>query len=498
MRHLRSALLLLLAIAAVLVATGCGSSSGSGSGSAGDTMVGAEVAPANAVAFVSVNTDVNGAQWEQARALLAKFPAGGKLLDQALASIEKEGVTWETDVKPALGPELDVVVIQTPAGTDAVGLLQPADKATLDALVAKNPGTVTEEVDGWTAIAESQPVLDAFDKARADGTLASSDLFADATAGLPAEALVTFYADGAGVVKALRSADVGAKTGGLDPLGGLSGNGSLEWASGALVAEDGGLRLAGDLKGSAGATSESFESELVSQVPSGALLFADYKGTKAAFDQALKSLGESNPQFDQELAQIELALGLSVRDDLLPLFAGETAIGVWPGGPIPTASLILTVDDTQQALSIVDRVVGRLGVLTGGKVPQPTATMIDGVAAKELSFDQFSVYYAAFDGKLVVTTNKAGISGLTGSGTKLVADPSFTAARDAADMPAKTNGYVYADVSGLGDLLADYARLAGDPVRQDVLENLSHFGGLALWATQDGDHTTFAGFVGIS
>ena len=98
---------------------------------------------------------------------------------------------------------------------------------------------------------------------------------------------------------------------------------------------------------------------------------------------------------------------------------------------------------------------------------------------------------------LVVTTSKAGISGLTGSGTKLVADPSFTAARDAAEMPAKTNGYVYVDVAGLGDLVGQYAQPAGDPVPQDVQENLRHLGGLVLWASQDGDRTTFAGFLGV-
>jgi hypothetical protein len=498
MKHLRPAFLLMVALAAALVAVGCGSAPGSGSGAGGDTMAGAEVAPANAVAFVSVNTDVNGAQWNQARALLAKFPGSGKLLDQALASIEKEGVSWETDVKPALGAVLDVVVVQTPAGTEEVGLLQSADKAKLDALLAKSrKQPVTEEIDGWTAVADSQAVLDAFDKARANGVLADSDAFGDATAGLPAEKLVAAYVNGAEAVDALRSAKVGDKTGGVDPLAGLTGNAGLDWASGSIVAESDGLRLGGDLKGSAGAGSDEFESRFVTEVPSGALLFADFSGGDKALDQVLKSLGESNPQFDQQLAQVELALGLSVRDDLLPLFAGETAIGVWPGGPIPTISLILTANDPQQAMSTVDQLVSRIGLFAGGQVPQPTATTIDGVAAKELSFGQFSIYYAAFDGKLVITTSKAGIGGLTGSGTKLVADPSFTAARDAAEMPAKTNGYVYADVAGLADLVAQYAQLSGDPVPQDAQENLRHLGGLVLWATRDGDRTTFSGFLGV-
>ena len=85
------------AFAAVAVA-GCGSSggsSGTGSGAIPET---ANFAPASSSYFVSVNTDVNGEQWHKASVLLKRFASSGKLVDQLTQELQKQGVSYESDV----------------------------------------------------------------------------------------------------------------------------------------------------------------------------------------------------------------------------------------------------------------------------------------------------------------------------------------------------------------------------------------------------------------
>ena len=70
---------------AALTAAGCG-----GLGSAGSSTLGgaASVAPADAVAFVALDSNVSSAQWNAVDGLLRKFPAHDELLAKLRASFE--------------------------------------------------------------------------------------------------------------------------------------------------------------------------------------------------------------------------------------------------------------------------------------------------------------------------------------------------------------------------------------------------------------------------
>jgi hypothetical protein len=270
--------------------------------------------------------------------------------------------------------------------------------------------------------------------------------------------------------------------------------------SGTVTAEETGVRFQGFGKVTDQPESEEFASTLVSQVPAGALVFATFSNLDDALDQALDQAGEQTPEIDQQLAQLELFLGISVREDLLPLVAGEGAIAVYPGTPIPVVSLILTTDDPDAALATVEKLIGAATLFAGqagGDVPAVTDTDVDGVAAKELVLGQFSLYVAGFDGKLVVTTGRDGISGLRAEGEKLAGYPDFTAARDAAGMPGETGGFAYVNFGRLTDLVDGLAQLSGEPLPPDAEENLRHLGGMVAWASQDGDRFELSGFLGI-
>ena len=262
------------AVCAAGLLAGCGGSSGAGSGSA-TIGAGASVAPADSVAFAAVDTDVSSGQWQAVDALLQKFPGHDALLTKLQQTFaQKTKLSWADDVKPALGPELDLVVLPAAANgkPELVGLVQPADGAKLDALVQKlGAGTgktfVTAQAGGWTAVAATQSALDAVTGATAH--LADDNTYQDATSKLSGDALASVYANGteaqqlAGSLgKSLPTATAGAQ---------------LQWVSADLVAASGGVKVDGFLRtqgGSAPAT--PYASTLVSKIPSGALAVADF------------------------------------------------------------------------------------------------------------------------------------------------------------------------------------------------------------------------------
>src|SRR5438067_7536165 len=99
---------LLLAVAA---ATGCGGGPKSGVSSAS----GASLVTANALAFVSVDSDLGSNQWKQVDSLSQKFPGRYTALAQLRQALSKYAdLDWKRDVDPALGPQVDVVVARGP------------------------------------------------------------------------------------------------------------------------------------------------------------------------------------------------------------------------------------------------------------------------------------------------------------------------------------------------------------------------------------------------
>ncbi|MEA2244192.1 MAG: hypothetical protein QOD24_3748, partial [Solirubrobacteraceae bacterium] len=152
----------------LLLAACGGSSSSNKSSSASGAASGADAAPADAAVFISVNTDLSSSQWTTMNKLLDKFPGKNKTVADARTSFETQsGLNWDTDVKPALGPEIDFVVLDASNSGGGVALTQPKDQGKFDALVAKanakKAGTVmTEKVGDWTVISDKQASIDTY------------------------------------------------------------------------------------------------------------------------------------------------------------------------------------------------------------------------------------------------------------------------------------------------------------------------------------------------
>jgi hypothetical protein len=478
---------------AVLTA-GCG-----GGSSGGSTAAGAEIAPDSTLLFISVNTDFESEQIKTFTTLLDKFPGSAGLLRLALAELQQEDVDFEQDVKPALGPELDLVLLGLPergdggvSTPDAVVLLQPDDPAKLDALLAKDTSgtpTVREEVEGWTVLAESQAAIDHF-KLETDrvGTLAGSDTFNDAMEGLPEDALARAYVNADTILESYQASGAPMSAQALDRL---FPNG-VPSVGGTVSAEDGGLRIQGT--GKTTQPTDTFEAALPDELPAGALAYVGFNNLARGVREGLKAAGESNQQFDQQLGQAELALGLSIERDLLPLLEREGAIAVYPaasGSGFPGIQLVLEVDDEEAATGTIDKLLARAAQFSSD-VPAPQAIDVGGVEAKAVEYQGQTIIYAGFDGKLVITSARETIEALQGSGEKLADDETFSNARKSAEVPAETTGIFYVNLNSAFDLVESQEQQP--PQVQENVEPLDSF---LLYSTAGDDRVTVSGFLAI-
>ena len=458
------------AVCAAGLLAGCGGSSGAGSGSA-TIGGGASVAPADAVAFAAVDTNASSSQWQAVNSLLQKFPSHDALmtkLEQSFA--QKTKLSWADDVKPALGPELDLVVLPAASNgkPELVGLVQPGDSAKLDALLQKLGAShgktfVTAQVGGWTAVAGSQAALDAVSGATAH--LSDSNTYQDATAKLSGDALASVYANGTEAHQLLGSLG--------KSLPSASSGAQVQWVSADVVAASDGLKVDGFVRTQGGAApAQPYASALVSKIPSGALAVADFNGTTAA--AAAAKATATGP-----LASVGKTLG------------GETALYVSPGDPIPSITLVTQPADPQAAVDALDKAIAGLGSAAGSGTGASSGLDLGAILAN------IHVYHAVVGSTLVASTSQQAISDFQGGGQKLADDGAFKDATSAASMPAETNGFVYVNLKDALPLVEGLAGLMGAKLPAGLDGNLAPLHSATAYAVTSGDETSFTAFVEI-
>ena len=460
---------------AVLAVTGCGGSdNASATGGAGA----ASLAPESASVYASIDTDLDSGQVEQLQDLLAKFPDRQRLLDELRKGLAAEDLSWENDVKPALGDVLDVVVLDLQR-SDTVALLQPVDEAKLQALLQKrDPALVSRKVEAWTAVAEDEATLDRFETARADGSLADDAQFRDAMDGLPDEALAKLYVNGAAL-----SAAAGR-------LGGTStGANRLQAFAIALGAESDGLRLDGALHADLVddlASAKPYEPTMLEEAPADSIAFLTGNG----YGQVEKSLRDT----PGALEKLPTLLGIDVAR-LTSLFEGEFALWVAPGLPIPEVTLLAEPEDEQRALGAVDGLARML--VKSGDAEQRTLE-VDGIQAHQVVVDGVPITWAAVDGRVIVTTRAGAIGDLRESGGHSLADaPAFEQAKEDAKLGDTTFGFLYLDVGKAASLAEGLSALSGDGLPPELSRNLEPLGTFLLNASGEPEDLKLSAFLAI-
>jgi hypothetical protein len=226
-------------------------------------------------------------------------------------------------------------------------------------------------------------------------------------------------------------------------------------------------------------------------VPADAYAFLSFHG----YDGQLRVTDflRDTPEIQPFLGQAEQFLGVTL-DDLSTLFNQEGILYARPGTLIPEITLVLEVSDEQKAVSTVDRLAQRA---TGLGATPPRSRSIGDVQAKELSFGQFSLLYAAFDGRLVLTTQADGIAQLDGGGDKLVDGDRYQDALEAAGVEEDEDVSFYFDLQKTVDIAEQLAQLADEPLPSEVRENLEPLRSLIASAKIGKEDSTYRLFVEV-
>jgi hypothetical protein len=413
--------------AAVFAAVGFGSGTKAAPALGG----GAQVAPADTAAFVALDTNMDSSQWQALDGLLGKFPGYDTLLGKLQNGFEqKTGLSWTNDVKPALGPEVDVAVLPTASGDkpDTVLLTQPSDPAKLDALLQKlsgsgGPTPVSAQIGGWSVIGATQAAVDAV--SGASSHLADDSTYQEATGQLEQDALVDAYANGAQarqLLSALGHAD--------------TESGKLGWAAADAVAAAGGLKLDGFLHRN-GAAPQAYNSSLLDQIPADTLGVVDF---------------QADPNADSGAQTPTSPLGAALGT-IAGTLGGETALYVSPGSPLPSVTLVTHPTDPQAALRALNDALSTAGTAVGG-AGSGGFSIGSILAGLQLS-------HAQVGSALVVSTSEQAVDAFAGGGPKLSGDATFQDAQQASAMPNETTGFAYVDVKDALPLVQGLAALAG-------------------------------------
>jgi len=186
MRALAAAALAVL----VVVVAGCGSRTTPGI-ARGANVDGnaATLVPADAKAFVAIDTDLGSQQWQRIDTLTKSFPGRAKAIAKLL-----DGLDWQKDVAPALGPELDVAVL---GKQDVVAFTKPSDESKLQALAAKlskgNEHYTVEDIGGWSVVADSQDLFTRVHAVQSGQSLAEAPAFQSAWSSIAGDGVARAY-----------------------------------------------------------------------------------------------------------------------------------------------------------------------------------------------------------------------------------------------------------------------------------------------------------------
>lgn len=448
MTPMRAAVALL---AAFTLVTACGGSNvGAGPASS------AGLLKPGALVYWQTVSDPDSAQWEQAEDLLARFPDGDRWLAQLKRDLQDEGVTWEEDVKPALGPVVDVVVYDGGGGKSpaVVGLTNPEDKDKLLALVRKlnkrsDEPAVTRVVGDWVAISDREESIDAALKEQGGQTLADDDTFNSALEGLPDDALSRVYVDPARAIELVRPGKE------RDALS-LLGLDALDFAGAWVKAKEDAAELAVTARGEGTdrlfGTGQPYSSELLDKVPDDAFAFLSFQGD--GLRRQLEAI-RGNSLFAKGLRELEREYGIEL-DEVLPLLAGEVAFYARPGLLMPEFTLLIATTNEVGTRAAVERVLRR--------VP-----------------DEPRLSVRTLDGIVVVSTAHDPADDLGESGDKLPDEDAFKDALEAAEVPEQYTGLAYVDLTKVAGLIAAFADSA------EVRRNLEPLRSLVAFGTKAGD-----------
>src|SRR4051794_9558151 len=498
-RSIRIAALLALAFAVA----GCGAKNEASS----TIPSGADFAPAASVLYVTAVTDPSSDQWQKADALLSKFPGRAKLLASFHKSLAKDGLTWEADLKPALGDDVNLALLSyKDADHNYVFFTKPKDEAKFNKALDSGEGDdvqVHRKIDGWTVFADNEKALDNFEAAHSNGdALADHGAFKDAMQGLPDDSALRGYLPGRPITEAIQ--DEAARSPDGESFKQVTDTfGNLRYVAFSSAAEDEGVSVQAAYETDKEQKTGTYDAELDGTLPAGALAYVSFGSLEQNLDDFLDNADEQSPEFREKLDQLQQALGFDLKDDVVPLFSNEGALAVYHGDAeyaAPNVLLALRVDDDDKATQLINRLAALAG-LTGITV-RPLS--LSGAQGKEFVYpeEDLTIYAVVRDGKVLVSTSRYLLEYALGDGKKLSDDAVYQEALDASSTPDETSGFVYVNLKtalpfliGLEDAMAESD--SPEAIPPEVRANTKPLQSVILYTEQDGKRTTISGFLTV-
>ena len=416
--------------------------------------------------FVVIDSDLRSSQWQTVNELANKFPDKQKAVDAIKQQLNRKGLDWKRDLEPALGPEVNVVMLNFAHPNETVALMQPQDEGAFERAVKKgnaiDPSSqlVYDKFHGWTVMSDKQAAIDAFERASDSSVrmLPEDGTFSSATR-KSGDGILRAYVNGAQVMTAARNS--------LGPDAGpyFKKLGTLDWLLMTLRAKSDGIAWDTTVHGTPGkefdkVSEHASDGSLQKLVPKDALLYLAFHGSKGM----LGGLG-SNPILQQS--------GLKGLGDALQqlgrIMAGENALYVRAPGSsdLPEVTFIAAPEGGVDGAAALDRVLNRFAKELGGR---PHRAVVAGVPVRMIGAGgRVTVQYANVKGKLVVTDLPSGIAFAKNGGKVLTDSREYQNAARSSGLPAKPQVVLYVDIHSTIPLIG---RLGNGRIPASVERNL--------------------------
>lgn len=471
----------------------------------------ANLIPAESQLYVNVYLEPSPAQRANLAALLGRLPGFGdqaaletKIDQIATNLLSQAGVDYAADLKPWLGNQVAVGLASVegdPTQNEGVVVFAVKDRAAAEEALPRladsgGGGELREEdYEGTTlfltpdaggyafvgemlALGSSEEQLRGAVDAGADRreSLADIDAFRRAMAALPPDHLASLYVD---VAAAARAAGTP-----LEQVGGLS------TFAAALVAEERGVRLAGQLpvdrsQLDPAAAAVLDESSAAATLPGWMPVDTTAAVTVFGVSRGLQAAEEGSSEASSIVAQLRaglgFGLGLNLDEDILPLLDGEVGVaiaGVPADGGLPTGQLLLRPSDP----AVIEATLERVRDALSGRGGEVSTTDAAGTTITTLNVPQLgAASYAVVDEVIVVgLTPENVISALEAraAGSTLAESDAYTTAFSTIGEHAGAE--LYLDLQGLlalaGQFGADTGQLETLPAdARAILERIQAF-----------------------
>ncbi len=397
--------------------------------------------------------------------LASKFPDKQKAIDSINQQLLKKGLDWDRDLKPALGPEIDVVTLDLAHPGETVALMQAKDEGALERAVKKgNAGDpssklVYEKFHGWTLMSDKQTAIDAFKQASdAAKRMLSDDKNFSAAMSKAGEGILRAYVNGASVMAAAKNF-MGPDAGSY-----FKKLGTLDWLLMTLRAKSDGIAWDTTVHGTPGKAfknvySRASNGSLQKVVPKDALLYLAFHGSKGM----LGGLGD-NPILQQ--------FGAKDLGDAFQQFGkileGENALYVRAAGTkdVPEVTFIAAPAGGLDGAAALDRILNRFAKELGAR---PKRTTIAGLPARVIGAGPVAVRYANVKGRLVITDLPAGIVFAKNGGKTLADSQEYQDAAKSSGLPASPQVVLYVDIHST---IPAIDRFGGARISAEVQRNL--------------------------